>query len=812
MTTIGRYEIIESQGAGSMGTVYRARDTILDREVALKTIHTGTSVEPELRERFYREAKACARLQHPGIVSVYDLGDADGVAFIAMELLVGTDFRKAIDQRTEVPLVNKIEAMCQVCDALSHAHKHGIIHRDIKPSNLFLMSDMRAKVLDFGIARLPSSQLTVAGQILGTPNYMAPEQILSKPADTRSDLFSAALVFFEFLVYSHPFKSPMIPRRVVEGEPDSILDYDSSLPAPLDRIFVRALAKDPDQRYRSGIEFADDLRTLLDSMRKDASPSFSRTVLPSDRDIRKETPNLAPQAVVDLTLVKQPPPGEDPYEWRLSEVLRLVPEFEEAIDRGDATQAERLLRELEAINSVDSRFGDTLAFCRTLFAKIAPAPPAKQAPVASPPQAVQPPPTIQAPPAPQPPPTAQFPQPTQFSPPTQPPPRTTQEPETPLRSSPSSATSLFNPTLVNLPVARPPLADPPPSKPAPLPIEPMAATPPVAPPKPMPPAGIPPAARVPAWRSPLAMVLAAAVVLIAALLVVRMLMVKPVRVEASIGKGVVSAPESAIYQEADGQSAIVQLSNGQRVNLLEPPRSKDQEWIRAQFVPATEKASRPGYLRLHDLDVARLEMADANAQLALIRLLLGDSTDAGTMQLEEEALKAMIGRFPGAPATSDADLRVAQIEVNMAKLLKDGGQAEPVWASHLDGASQYLGMAGNDPALSARADQLKRQIAELTLVAKPSAAPTPPTTIARQLTPAVANAAATGKGTQGPDQLKNLLDQAEVVYKSGTETAEQRSNLRTAEDLVRRALKLDPRNGRAEGLLRQIKDLQALLP
>ncbi len=230
MTSIGRYEIIESRGAGSMGTVYRARDTVLDRDVALKTIRTGTTVEPELRERFYREAKACARLQHPGIVSVYDLGEADGVAFIAMELLDGTDFRKAIDQRTDVPLSKKIDAMCQVCDALSHAHQHGIIHRDIKPSNLFLLSDMRAKVLDFGIARLPSSHLTVAGQILGTPNYMAPEQILSKPADMRSDLFSAALVFFEFLVYSHPFKSPMIPRRVVEGEPDSLLDYDSSLP------------------------------------------------------------------------------------------------------------------------------------------------------------------------------------------------------------------------------------------------------------------------------------------------------------------------------------------------------------------------------------------------------------------------------------------------------------------------------------------------------------------------------------------------------------------------------------------------------
>src|ERR1035437_4856856 len=135
MTTLGRYEIVDQIGIGSMGTVYRARDTVLDREVALKTIRTGVDVEPELRERFHREARACARLQHPSIVVVYDLGEVDRTAYIAMELLSGLDFRKLIDARTDIPLAVKIEAMAQVSEALAYAHRHGIIHRDIKPSN-----------------------------------------------------------------------------------------------------------------------------------------------------------------------------------------------------------------------------------------------------------------------------------------------------------------------------------------------------------------------------------------------------------------------------------------------------------------------------------------------------------------------------------------------------------------------------------------------------------------------------------------------------------------------------------------------------
>lgn len=811
MTSIGRYEIIESRGAGSMGTVYCARDTVLDREVALKTIRTGTTVEPELRERFYREAKACARLQHPGIVSVYDLGEADGVAFIAMELLDGTDFRKAIDQRTEVSLSKKIEAMCQVCDALSHAHQHGIIHRDIKPSNLFLLSDLRAKVLDFGIARLPSSHLTVAGQILGTPNYMAPEQILSKPADMRSDLFSAALVFFEFLVYSHPFKSPMIPRRVVEGEPDSILDYDSSLPAPLDRIFVRALAKDPDQRYRSGVDFANDLRALLDSMRKDASPSFRSTVLPSDRALPEDAPISAPHPL-DLTLVKQPPPGEDPHEWRLSEVLRLVPEFEEAVDHGDVSQAERLLRELEGINAVDSRFTDTLAFCRTLLARIAPPPKVDQAPKASPPSkradpvSVNPAPLNSAPVNP-----TEF-DPTQLMPARLSP---TQFNPTKLNPAPLSPTQFdptqlipapLNPTQPNPSPARPPLD----SAFSSAVSEPVRT--PVPPPKPVVAPNKPSAASVPLWRSPIALVLAAAVVL-AAILAVRVLAPKPVLVEPSVGAGVVSAPDSAVFKDADGQSMIVQLSKSQKVNLLELPTSRDQEWIKVQFVPATGKATPAGFLRLHDLDLANLETGDAKTQLALIRLLLGDASDASATQLEEDALKALIGRFPGAPATREADLDVAQIELKTAGLLKDGGQAEAVWTPHLDVSRQYLQMAGSDAALSDRADLLRRQIAELTPAVKPTQPP--PATLAtgiKQPGNGGGIASGAGKATLASNQAEDLLDKAEMVYKTGTEAADQRRNLRAAEDLVRKAMKIDPKNVRAEVLLKEIKDLQALLP
>src|ERR1700680_1445533 len=147
MTILGKYEIFEELGVGSMGTVFRARDTVLDREIALKTIRAGPSIEPEIKERFYREARACARLQHPNIVTIYDFGEVDDTAFISMELLVGEDLRKIIETKRNIPIGQKIELIAQVSDALAHAHRNGVVHRDIKPSNIFVLKDNIAKVL-----------------------------------------------------------------------------------------------------------------------------------------------------------------------------------------------------------------------------------------------------------------------------------------------------------------------------------------------------------------------------------------------------------------------------------------------------------------------------------------------------------------------------------------------------------------------------------------------------------------------------------------------------------------------------------------
>jgi serine/threonine-protein kinase len=260
---VGRYEMLDQIGAGSMGKVFRARDPVLNRFVALKVMRCPSTVEPELKERFYREAWACARLAHPGIVTVHDLGECDDSAYIAMELLSGTDFRKIIDRQMEIALETKIAAIAHVCEALAHAHKNGILHRDIKPSNLFLTDGGIAKVLDFGMARLPGSRLTAAGRAPGTPNYMAPEQIVGASTDERSDLFSLAVVSFELLVYTHPFESDDIPRGIVHGKPASLSVYDAKLPEALGGILARALSKEPHKRFATGDEFAAALRSLL---------------------------------------------------------------------------------------------------------------------------------------------------------------------------------------------------------------------------------------------------------------------------------------------------------------------------------------------------------------------------------------------------------------------------------------------------------------------------------------------------------------------------------------------------------------------
>jgi hypothetical protein len=253
VTAVGKYKILERIGRGGMGTVYKGHDPILDRQVALKVISSDADVSEELKARFYREAQACAKLSHPNIVVVHDLGEDAGQLFIVMELLEGQELRFLIEQKT-LSLDEKLSLMIQVCDGLHFAHQKGIIHRDIKPGNIFVLRNGQVKILDFGIARITSGSdpgLTRTGFLMGTLRYMSPEQARGK-VDQRSDIFSVGAVFYELLAGRPAFDSadPLeILERIRSENPVPLTEVDPAIPPELAAIVERALRKDPGQRF-----------------------------------------------------------------------------------------------------------------------------------------------------------------------------------------------------------------------------------------------------------------------------------------------------------------------------------------------------------------------------------------------------------------------------------------------------------------------------------------------------------------------------------------------------------------------------------
>jgi predicted Ser/Thr protein kinase len=257
---IGRYRILERIGKGAMGVVYSARDEAMDRLVALKVMMTDLEGDPETRTRFYREAQAAGRLLHPSIITIFDMGEEDGRIFIVMELLHGQTLGEFLKRPAPVPLEQKLSMMIQVCEGLGTAHAHGIFHRDVKPGNLFVLEDGAIKILDFGVARLATSTMTAAGFIIGTPDYMSPEQARGGEIDQRSDIFSAGAVFYYMLAGRKPFAAPDLPgvlRKVQLEDPPALSDGEA--PAPLFRIIARSLAKKPELRYQTMADFAADL-------------------------------------------------------------------------------------------------------------------------------------------------------------------------------------------------------------------------------------------------------------------------------------------------------------------------------------------------------------------------------------------------------------------------------------------------------------------------------------------------------------------------------------------------------------------------
>jgi tetratricopeptide (TPR) repeat protein len=245
-----------------MGSVYKAHDPLLDRPVAIKVMTEGADVGSEARERFLREAQSAARLNHPNIITIYELGQDQGQIFIVMELLEGQPLSRVIAASPPWPLHRKLTLMLQICEGLAFAHQRGVIHRDIKPGNIFVLGNGQVKILDFGIARLASSDLTRTGLLMGTPNYMSPEQARGQRTDARSDIFSVGVVFYELLSGRKPFSGEdyfQTMEKVRSEDPAPLLEVIPALPPPLAYAVMRMLAKDPAVRYQS----LDDLRANL---------------------------------------------------------------------------------------------------------------------------------------------------------------------------------------------------------------------------------------------------------------------------------------------------------------------------------------------------------------------------------------------------------------------------------------------------------------------------------------------------------------------------------------------------------------------
>ncbi len=316
MQQIGRYQILEELGRGAMGVVYRALDPAIGRPVAIKTIRlrdiTDDAERERLRERLFREAQSAGLVSHPGIVTIYDVGEQHDVTYIAMEFVDGPTLEKLMCGDQPVAPERIIEILKQTAAALDFAHKKGIVHRDIKPANIMVGEEGAAKITDFGVAKLArSQQMTHAGMVVGTPNYMAPEQIEGRPVDGRTDQFALAVVAYELLTGEKPFAGEHLTAvlyKIVSEEPAPPHSVNATLPWAASMVLGRALAKDPAKRYPTATEFINALDAALKSKKawKPLTRGASQT-LPTA--IAPATPIAARPRLIEPDLVREPEKG-----------------------------------------------------------------------------------------------------------------------------------------------------------------------------------------------------------------------------------------------------------------------------------------------------------------------------------------------------------------------------------------------------------------------------------------------------------------------------------------------------------------------
>jgi serine/threonine protein kinase/tetratricopeptide (TPR) repeat protein len=262
---IGKYKILGKIGQGAMGEVFKAHDPILNRYVAIKTMSAAIGSDDELRKRFLREAQSAARLNHTNIITLYDFGEDQGKIYMAMELLQGADLKDLLGSNSLNSIEDKVGLMEQTCDGLAFAHANQVVHRDLKPANIHIQPNGQVKIMDFGLARLGASEMTRTGMVMGTPNYMSPEQVRGQRADSRSDIFALGAVFYELLTNHKAFDAESLHAvlfQVLEHEPESVRHWAPEVPEVLVHLVERALRKNPAERFQNAGELREALRMV----------------------------------------------------------------------------------------------------------------------------------------------------------------------------------------------------------------------------------------------------------------------------------------------------------------------------------------------------------------------------------------------------------------------------------------------------------------------------------------------------------------------------------------------------------------------
>ena len=315
---LGRYEIKKELGKGAMGIVYLGLDPKINRSVAIKTMRFEEGLDEkamkEQKDRFFREAQAAGNLTHPNIVKIFDAGEEQDIAYIAMELLKGDDLKKWASKDTLLPAGKVLEYIARSAEALDYAHKNGIVHRDIKPANIMLLEDGTIRVADFGIARITESSKTATGTVMGTPYYMSPEQIAGKKVDGRADLFSLGVTLYELLTGERPWKGgesigTLMYQITSDPYPDPTT-IKPDLPPGILAVIDKALKKNPEERFQTGTEMAEAIRAVLEKKPPPAGPAPAPA--PQARPAAQNAPATAPQTARPKPAATQPPQSAQP--------------------------------------------------------------------------------------------------------------------------------------------------------------------------------------------------------------------------------------------------------------------------------------------------------------------------------------------------------------------------------------------------------------------------------------------------------------------------------------------------------------------